>query len=86
MGDNQYRIDDTHNGEIARLDGELMEALEGHNQPEFQSALAQLVAFVQQHGQMVPDDELVPSDVMVPAADMTLDEAHQALQTAPGGA
>lgn len=86
MGDNQYRVDDTHQSEIARLDGELMDALEASNQQTFHSALSQLVALVQQHGTVVPNDELVPSDLMVPAPDMTLTEAHDMMQKSPGGA
>ena len=86
MGDNQYRVEDTHQPEIARLDGELMDALEASNQQAFQAALEQLTTFVQQHGTTVPDDEVVPSDLMVPATDMTLGEAQEVMQKSPGGA
>ena len=87
MGDNQYRVDDGQHAEIARLDAALMDALEASNQQGFQAALEQLTTFVQQHGTVVPDDELVTSDFMVPATDMTLTEAQDVIaQQGPSGA
>jgi hypothetical protein len=77
MTDNQYRIDDGHSTEIARLDNELMDAVEAHDDRRFHATLDQLIQHVRQNGQVVPDDEVVPSDMMVPAPDMTLDEAHE---------
>jgi hypothetical protein len=82
MGDNQYRIADGHNGEIARLDEELLAAMDAGNNGRFTAALAQLTGYVRSNGEVVPDAELVPSDVMVPAADMTLAEARERLEGA----
>jgi hypothetical protein len=82
MADNQYRVHDGHEPEIARLDNELLAAVDAGDDARFHSALDQLVEHVRQSGQVVPDDELVPSDLMVPAADMTLAEARDVLQKA----
>ena len=82
MGDNQYRITDGHNGEIARLDEELMAAMDAGDNKRFTAALAQLTGYVRSTGALVPDEELVPSDLMVPAADMTLAEARERLESA----
>ena len=82
MGDNQYRIADGHNGEIARLDEELLAAMDAGDNARFSAALAQLTEFVRSNGAVVPDAELVSSDLMVPAADMTLAEARERLEGA----
>jgi 2-phospho-L-lactate transferase/gluconeogenesis factor (CofD/UPF0052 family) len=82
MADNQYRIEDEQTGEITRLDDELLAAVEANNQTQFHAALQRLIEHVQQSGQVVPDEELVPSDLMIPAPDMTLAEAHAVLQKA----
>lgn len=82
MGDNQYRIDDDHNTEIARLDDELVAAMDAGDNARFTAALTQLTTYVREHGAQVPDEELVPSDLMVPAADMTLAEARERVESA----
>ena len=82
MGDNQYRIDDGHNSEIARLDDEMVAAMDAGDDTRFSAALTQLTTFVHEHGALVPDEELVPSDLMVPAADMTLAEARERVESA----
>jgi hypothetical protein len=82
MADNQYRIGDDHTGEIERLDTQLMAALDADDNARFQSTLSALIDHVQRNGHLVAPDELVPSEIMVPAGDMTLDEAKSAMQKA----
>jgi hypothetical protein len=79
MADNQYRVDPEHEAEIARLDTALEAAVEADDESQFRGALQQLIQHVHDQGKVVPDDELVPSDVMIPAADMTLAEANEVL-------
>lgn len=82
MGDNQYRINDQDAPEIERLDNNLMSTVDAGDQVHFDAALHDLVEHVRQHGQVVPNEELVPSDVMIPAADMSLTEAREMLAKA----
>jgi hypothetical protein len=82
MADNQYRIGDQQTAEIERLDDELVAAIDADDSARFQSILAGLIDYVQRNGQQVAPDELVPSDLMVPAGDMTLDEAKAAMHKA----
>jgi hypothetical protein len=89
MTENQYRIDEAHTGEIDRLDDEMVAAMDGDDAGRFAAALTDLIAHVRQYGQVVPNEELVPSDVMIPAPDMSLAEAHALPHQAPvaeGGA
>jgi hypothetical protein len=79
MADNQYRVAPEHEAEIARLDGELDAAVQANDDPGFRAALRDLIQHVHDEGTVVPDDELVPSDVMIPAADMTLADAKEVL-------
>ncbi len=82
MTDNQYRLDDENLAEVRRLDDTLDAALERGDAQGFASALHELVDYVRQHGQVVPDAEVIPSDLMSPAPDMTLEEARTRLHTA----
>ncbi len=79
MADNQYRVEPEHEAEIARLDGEMDAAVQANDEGKFHTALLHLIEHVHDQGMVVPDDELVPSDVMIPAADMTLAEAKEVL-------
>ncbi|HEV2237837.1 MAG TPA: hypothetical protein VGR57_14355 [Ktedonobacterales bacterium] len=87
MADNQYRVDPEHEAEIARLDAELEAAVHADDDARFRTTLQSLIQHVRDQGKVVPDDELVPSDVMIPAADMTLVEAKDVLAkaAAPSG-
>jgi hypothetical protein len=79
MADNQYRVKPEHEAEIARLDGELDAAVQANDEAKFRGALQELIQHVHDEGTVVPDEELVPSDVMIPAADMTLADAKEVL-------
>lgn len=86
LTDNQYRLGDDHMPTVRRLDDELVHALEANDTPAFATSLGQLVALIQREGTVLPMEDVVPSDIFVPAPDMTLDEArtylHQAEQQA----
>jgi hypothetical protein len=82
LADNQYRVEDTHLLEIDTLDDAVVAALKNEDAPGFAAALARLVEFVHQHGALLPDDELVPSDAILPASDMTLAETRLLLEQA----
>lgn len=86
LGENQYRVDDAHMETIATLDDDLLVAIDTDNDARFHSLLSQMVALIQQHGQPVPADELVVSDLIVPAPDMTLAEARKYLEAHPADA
>ena len=82
LTDNQYRLADEHTTEVDRMDGELLAALNSGDDSAFQSALQRLVTFVHERGAPVPAEELVASDAIVPALDMTLAETRELLEKA----
>lgn len=79
MAEGQYRITDEHMSEVQRLDDQLDHAVEANDDGAFAATLQQLVTFVREHGQMVPDEEVIPSGLIVPAPDMSLAEAQAQL-------
>ncbi len=85
MADNQYRIDDGQvatREEIDRLDGELFQALAANDDTRFHEILARLINRVHESGTAVPLEELIASDIIVPAEDMTTAETRANLQLA----
>ena len=80
LGEQQYRLDETQMQAIARLDNQLLEAVHQDDHTHFSALLDQLVRLIRQNGQLVSNEELVASDLIVPAPDMTLHEARRYLE------
>jgi hypothetical protein len=83
MGEGQYRVDDGLRERLNALDDEATAALEAANEVELDQKLEQMFALVRAEGERLADDDLSASDVIIPPADLTLEETRQ-LMTAEG--
>ena len=79
QGEDQYRLAVSEQPQLEPLDRALSDAISGQDQGSYRTALAALLNFVRAHGTKVPADDLVPSDVVLPSEDMTLEEATSLL-------
>ena len=79
MGDGQYRVDDALHAELNALDEEVGRAVGAGDEAAVWSGLAALGELVRSHGERLPDEDLSPSDVIVPPEDLSLDEARELL-------
>ncbi len=77
MGEAQYRLEDGAVGELNELDNEAVRALEAGDEAAFRAALGRLADRVRSAGERVADDALEASDLIVPPADLSLDEARE---------
>ncbi len=80
MTENQYRLTEEEAAELDRLDDPLHAAIESGDDSAFKAALETVIAFVRAKGAVIPVEEVVPSDVISPAPDMTVAEARLYLQ------
>jgi len=80
MTENQYRLTDEDAAALDRMDDPLHEAIKSGDEETFAAELEKVVAFVRERGTVIPVEEVVPSDVIIPAPDMTVVEARQYLQ------
>ena len=71
----QYQIDSAMLDELNAIDAELVASIGAEDRERFHDLLHQLVSLVRDHGTLVPPDELVESDLIVPPPDTTLEEA-----------
>ena len=71
----QYAIEGADEDELNRLDNEAVAACSADDQAHFQSAFGELLDFVRTHGKLVDDDHLGGSDLILPPADVSLEEA-----------
>ena len=82
-GDDQYRLPATARSVLEGLDEDLARALEADNAEDFARLTRRLVTLVNDMGERLPRDDVRASDLIVPAADMTVAEAKTPL--GPGG-
>ena len=75
----QYRLDDDIASDLQRFDDAIEAAVSGSDDAAFRELLQQMHDLVTQQGTALSDDEIVPSDVILPPPDETLEEAQQLL-------
>ena len=77
MGEGQYRVDDSLRERLNELDDKAGAALEEGDEIELDQILDQMFQLVRGEGEKLADDDLSPSDAVVPPSDMTLEESRQ---------
>ena len=76
FGDGQFRLDDGLLARLDELDDAVVAALEHKDEDGFRERFAALLDFVRSSGDPLPDDELSPSDYILPPEDLSLVEAR----------
>ena len=79
MGEGQYRVDDSIAARLSELDDRAMEAIERQDEPELDRYLDEMAELVRAEGSALADDDLSPSDAVVPPSDLTLAETAKLL-------
>jgi hypothetical protein len=72
----QYELNEQDGAELRELDNKAVELCEAGDEERFRATFAQMLSVVRSHGRPLPDDELLPSDVIVPPADVSFAEAR----------
>ncbi len=76
LHEGQYELPATALANLRKLDDELMERLTAGDAPGFAERRDALLALVRSEGRMLPDEVLRESDLVLPPADITLEEAR----------
>ena len=79
LGEGQRAVDDGQLETLNALDNDLIQAVDSGDADGFNRALSALLDKVRQIGKALPDDEIVPSDLVLPSADASLDEVRELL-------
>jgi hypothetical protein len=77
LGIGQFRLDDRHVDSLNKIDNKIVEHVSKGEEKEFRKDLAKIISMIQENGEPLDPAEIIPSDIIVPPADMTLDEASQ---------
>jgi hypothetical protein len=74
-GEGQYRLPDEDAERLNELDNRAVNAVEGGDETGFRELWSQMLELVASDGNVLPDDELVESDVIMPPRDISFEEA-----------
>ncbi|MBA3842776.1 MAG: hypothetical protein H0X39_09185 [Actinobacteria bacterium] len=79
MGEGQWRVDDGLAARLNELDEQVSRAVESADEALLWHALQALADEVRNSGEKLPDEDLSPSDAIIPPEDLSLEEATELL-------
>jgi hypothetical protein len=74
-GEGQYRLADSDAERLNQLENAVVAVVEGGREDGFADAFAAVLDYVRSNGTLVGDDEIETSDVIIPPADISFQEA-----------
>jgi hypothetical protein len=74
-GEDQYRLADDQTDRLNELDNAVVTACDGGDEAAYERTFAELIDYVRSNGTRVGDDELEGSDLILPPADLSFEEA-----------
>jgi hypothetical protein len=77
MGEGQYGIDDALLSQLNELDNQAQAAMDAEDEPALDDKLDQMWQLVRDRGELLSDDELSASDLIIPPSDLTLEETRK---------
>ena len=75
LTEGQFDLPGSFFDDLNALDNKLVEVVEMADGDQFSTLLKEMLDMVRDNGKPVPLDELVESDVVLPAPDITIEEA-----------
>jgi hypothetical protein len=76
-GEGQYELDDAHHAKLDELDDAAVAAVDRDDEDGFHTSFEELLKLVRTEGTAIGDDDLRPSDVILPPADLSFVEAGE---------
>ena len=77
MGEGQYQVSDELRERLEALDEEAMAALADEDEGELDAKLDEMAELVRREGERLLDEDLRPSDAVIPPSDLTLEETRE---------
>ena len=77
LGDGQFEVDEEVAKGLNDLDEQAERALEADDQKQFSELLERMAEAVRTNGLRLPDENLSPSEAIIPPEDLSLEEARR---------
>jgi hypothetical protein len=75
--ESQYRLPDEDAQRLNELDNAAVQAVEAGDEERFRQVFDEMLELVRTEGEVIDDDEIVESDVIIPPSDLTFEEAAE---------
>ncbi|TQE26147.1 PspA-associated protein PspAA [Streptomyces ipomoeae] len=79
LGEGQYEVPDEHLNRLNELDAALQSATDAGDETAFATALSALLDAVRSLGTPLPDEQITPSDLVLPDEGTSLTQVRQLL-------
>ena len=86
QGEGQYRLASSYKGQLDGYDQKVVAAIDAGQADALKASVHEVIAFVQSHAVAVGPTETVTSQLVLPAEDLTLDEARKIMEGGSVGA
>lgn len=73
----QFELEEGDAQELRELDQKAVEQCASGDEEVFRTTFAQMLALIRSHGRQLAEDQLVPSDVILPPPDVSFQEARE---------
>lgn len=73
----QYRLDDVKLARVNELDNQLVQLVSSQDTEGFATTFALLLDYIRTNGEKVADTELIESNIILPAPDLSASEAAE---------
>jgi hypothetical protein len=77
MGEGQYELDKKQLDEVNEIDNNIVRIVGRRDEKTFKTEFKKLTDLVRKKGKKIPDDIIKPSEVIIPPADLTFEEAKK---------
>ena len=79
MGEGQFVVDDKALKKLNDIDNSLVQLVSNDrsDDAEFKKRLVELVSIVEQNGKQLDPKQIIQSDIILPSADLSIDEAKK---------
>ena len=77
MGEGQFEVEDGLREQLDELDDRAQKALDDNDEAGLDDMLDEMWQLVRNRGARVPDEEISPSDLIIPPSDLTLEETRK---------
>ena len=77
MGEGQYEFDKKHLNAINKIDNDIVKIVNDRDEIVFKAEFKKLIDYVRKNGKKIPAEIIKPSDIIIPPADITLEEANK---------
>jgi hypothetical protein len=80
MGEGQFVVDDKTLNRLNKIDNSLVQLVSNDrsdNNTEFKKRLVELVDIVEQNGKRLDPKRIIPSDIILPSVDLSIEEAKK---------